>query len=98
MAIPDRFTLRQAAHSREIIGERDLGEAVHLNRTRPRLAKGPPNRNPEHERKRRAPSQQDADDNPAMPTAKFGIGEFYHWFRGTDIARECSKKRNGQLI
>ena len=49
-----------------------------VNRSRHRLAKGAPNRNPEHEGKRRAPSQQDADDNSAMPTAKFGIGECCH--------------------
>ena len=52
--------------------------AVHLNRSRHRLAKGAPNRNPEHESKRHAPSQQDADDNSAMPTAKFGISECCH--------------------
>ena len=49
-----------------------------VNRSRHRLAKGAPNRNPEHERKRHAPSQQDADDNSAMPTAKFGISECCH--------------------
>jgi hypothetical protein len=60
--------------------------SVHLNRSQHRLAKGAPNRNPEHERKRSAPGQQDADDNPAMPTAKFGTRRFYHWFRGTKVA------------
>jgi hypothetical protein len=57
-----------------------------VNRSRHRLAKGAPNRNPEHESKRRTPSQQDADDNSAMPTAKFGICTFCHWFRGTKVA------------
>jgi hypothetical protein len=52
--------------------------AVHLNRSRHRLAKGAPNRNPEHESRRLATSQQDADVNSAMPTAKFGIGECCH--------------------
>jgi hypothetical protein len=42
------------------------------------LAKGSSNRNPEHERKHRAPSRQDADDNLAMPTAQFGICKFCH--------------------
>jgi hypothetical protein len=55
--------------------------SVHLNRSRHRLAKGAPNRNPEHESKRRAPSQQDADDSSAMPTAKFAIRKFYHWLQ-----------------
>jgi hypothetical protein len=60
--------------------------SVHLNRSSHRLAKGAPNRNQVHERKRSASSQQDADDNPTMPTAKFGIRKFCHWFRGTNVA------------
>ena len=53
---PERFTLRQAAQARDdfaqIVDELDLVRLyVHLNRCRHRLAKGAPNRNPEHERK-----------------------------------------------
>ena len=84
---PERFTLRQAAQARDdfaqIMDELDVRLSVHFNRSRHRLAKGAPNRNPEHESKRRAPSQQDADDNSAMPTAKFGVCTLCHRFRGT---------------
>jgi hypothetical protein len=73
------------------------GEAVHLisvstrwlvNLDQHRLAQGCPNRNPEHERKCGAPSQQDADDNPAMPTAKFGTRKFFHWFTDAEGSTE----------
>ena len=76
----------------QIMDELDLGEVLRPPQPKPtRLAKGAPNRDPEHERKRKASSQQDADDNSAMPTAECGIGDFYHWFRGTDITRDCNK-------
>src|SRR6516165_11717702 len=55
-----------------------------LNGSQHCLAKGAPNRNPEHEHKRSAPNQQDAGNNPAMPTAKFETSKFCHWFRGPD--------------
>ena len=55
-----------------------------LNGSQHCLAKGAPNRNPEHEHKRSAPNQQDAGNYPAMPTAKFGTSKFCHWFRGPD--------------
>ena len=89
MAIPDRFPLRQAAQARDdfaqIMDELDLGEAVRPTQPAPpSSAKGAPNRNPEHEHKRSAPNQQDAGNNPAMPTAKFGTSKFCHWFRGPD--------------
>jgi hypothetical protein len=57
---------------------------VSLNGSQHCLPKGAPNRNPEHEHKRSAPNQQDAGNNPAMPTAKFGTSKFCHWFRGPD--------------
>jgi hypothetical protein len=53
-----------------------------VDRSSHRLGKGAPNRNPERESKRRAPGQEDADDNSAMPTAS---RRFYHWFRGTKV-------------
>src|SRR6516165_11703559 len=57
---------------------------VSLNGSQHCLAKGAPNRNPEHEHKRSAPNQQDAGNNLAMPTAKFETSKFCHWFRGPD--------------
>ena len=95
-AIPDRATLRQAAQARDDFAQSvnlpDLGEAVRPTQpARHRLAKGVPNRNPDHERKRRAPGQQDADDNSAMPTAKFGTRKSFHWCTDTEgLDREGS--------
>ena len=34
------------------------------------------------------PSQQNADDNPAMPTAKFGTRKFFRWFTDTESLNE----------